>query len=441
MSYQTEPKKRIGPTMPPLMTRLANRRTTPRTPQFNYAAHVVEGGLYMGGLSFVAANSVLPRLVELLGGPAWVIGLSPMLMMIGFSILPLFTAHRIERLKRVMPLLIPATTLQRLPYLFAGLGLLYAGADKPALSLALVVLAPFLSGLFGGLIQPAWFELVAKTLSPNRRASVFALRNIISSAIGVCAGAIIAAVLHRYPGVTGYGVLHLFAVSFLFLSFLVFAQIRETDDTVRDTRNHVSLRENLRGLPALLGAQPSLGRFIVARMLFSGIFVALPYVAIHALRVTGKPDSFMGYLVTAQMVGGMVGNALAGYLGDRFGGKVCSIIGRSLAVAACAVLPFVGEPWAFVAMFALLGGALFTEKVGASTMGIEVAPFEKRATFMALLSFSNVPAMLGASVLSSSLWKAFGSFGLVCSVAAGLIALSLGWLVRVRDPRGMVRPG
>jgi MFS family permease len=391
----------------------------------------------MGGLAFVAANSVLPVLVNLLGGPAWTISASPMLMMVGFSLLPLFTAHRIERLRRVKPLLVPATTLQRLPFLGAGLGLLLYGTDRPVVCLILVLAAPLLSGLFGGLIQPAWFELVAKTLNPNRRASVFALRNIISSAIGICAGGIITAVLQRYEGegVVGYGVLHMITFGFLFLSFLVFVQIRETSDTVRDSDHQVTLRENLRGLPPLLCAQRRLWGFIVARMLSAGIFVVVPFMAIHALAVTGRPESFVGHLVTAQMIGAILGNAAAGFLGDRFGGKVCSIIGRSTAVAVCAGVPFVREPWMFTATFGVLGAALFSEKVGANTLGIEIAPFQKRATYIASVAFSNVPAMLGASALSSAIWQLTGNFALLCVVGAALVATALAVLLTIPDPR------
>lgn len=431
---QTKP---IFSLVPLFSSRVARQSATPRINYVNYVAHVVEGGFYMGGLAFVAANSVLPVLVDLLGGPAWTISASPMLMMVGFSLLPLFTAHRIERLRRVKPLLVPATTLQRLPFLLAGLGLLAFGSSRPILCLVFVLAAPLISGLFGGLIQPAWFELVAKTLNPNRRASVFALRNIISSTIGICAGGIIAAVLQHYEGqgVVGYGVLHLIAFGFLFLSFLVFVQIRETSDTVRDADNHVTLRENLRGLPALLRTDRRLWRFIAARMLFAGIYVVVPFMAIHALAITGKQESFVGHLVTAQMVGAIVGNTVAGAVGDRLGGKVCSLMGRSAAIAVCLTAPFLHEPWAFTAAFGLLGAALFSEKVGASTLGIEVAPFQKRATYMASVSFSNVPAMLGASAVSSAIWQLTGSFVLLCGVGAVLVTGALAVLLTITDPR------
>jgi len=195
--------------------------------RWNYIAHAIEGGLYIGGLSFVAANSVLPRIVEILGGPAWVISLTPILTMLGFNLLPVFNAHRIEMLERVKPVLLLTGIFQRIPYLFAGLAIYFLGVKHPHAALWFVVLVPLLSGLFGGLISTAWQELVAKTVPNRRRASVFALRNIISSMIGITAGGIIAAVLNWMPGIRGYGLLHLITFVFLALSYVVFVHIRE----------------------------------------------------------------------------------------------------------------------------------------------------------------------------------------------------------------------
>jgi hypothetical protein len=61
----------------------------------NYTAHAVEGGMYMGGLAFAHPQTVLPRMVEQLGGPDWLIALAPVLLMIGFSSPSLFVTHRI----------------------------------------------------------------------------------------------------------------------------------------------------------------------------------------------------------------------------------------------------------------------------------------------------------------------------------------------------------
>lgn len=362
--------------------------------RWNYAAHAVEGGLYVGGLSFVAANSILPRMVEVLGGPSWVISLTPVLTMIGFNLLPLSTAHVVESLDRVKPALMITGILQRIPYFFAGLLLFFWGETHPATVLPAVVAVPLVSGFFGGLILTAWQELVAKTVPNHRRSSVFALRNIISAVIGILAGGIIATVLDRVPGTKGYGILHLIAFACLAVSFVVFAQIREGRDQRRKQSNDTGLRRNLAGAIEILRADGRLRKYLTTTALLNSMFVMVPFLPLAALRITGRPDSFLGFLVTAQMIGGIAGNAIAGYMGDRYGGRNVMLGGRALLVVSCVWAAFAQSTWEFAAIFLLQGWGTASNMVGNQTMNIEFCPLEKRSTYLAIMSFVNVPAML-----------------------------------------------
>ena len=71
----------------------------------NTVAHVIEGGLFIGGLAFVSAETLLPTVIKNLGGGNWLISLMPVMMMAGFMLPPIFTAHWIDRQRRFMPLL------------------------------------------------------------------------------------------------------------------------------------------------------------------------------------------------------------------------------------------------------------------------------------------------------------------------------------------------
>ena len=44
----------------------------------NYLVHCADGGLWMGAMAFVAADTIMPSLVRSLGGPTWLIALTPM---------------------------------------------------------------------------------------------------------------------------------------------------------------------------------------------------------------------------------------------------------------------------------------------------------------------------------------------------------------------------
>lgn len=400
----------------------------------NYLAHSIEGGLYMGGMAFIAAHSVLPAMVKSLGGPNWLISLTPMMMMLGAGWPTLFTAHWVETLHRVKPFVLLIGAFQRLPYLLAAISLFFWADSYPKLVLACVAFAPFVSGLVAGLSLGAWYELVCRIIPVNRRASSWAIRFIVRAAIGISAGGVIRSVLEQYPGETGYGILYLITFGFLALSYIFFATIRETLPTTTKSPDR-QLGKNLRSIPGIVGADHRFRRFICFRALTAGVFIVAPFIAIHALEVIGKGESYLGFLVTAQMVGGILGSIFAGYTGDRYGGKVLLVISRILLIVLCIGLLANSFEWGFLAIFFLLGFALNLNMIGTSTLSIELCPPERRPTYMSIQSAVTVPSMLIAAAISTFIRETTGTIEPAAGCAAVVLALSLFFLTRVREPR------
>jgi MFS family permease len=404
----------------------------------NYLAHIIEGGLFMGGMTFLAANSVMPAMVKSLGGSSWVISVMPVAMGLGFMGPALLIAHRVERLYAVKPLVMLTGIFQRLPFLVAALALFFAAESHPALVLVLVAAAPLVSGLCGGVSSSAWFELVARTVPPERRASAWAIRNVIAAALGMAAGGVIAAVLAKHPGPTGYGVLHLIAFAFLLVSYLVFALVRETSaPPKREKDSPRRLTDNLRSLHGLVREDRQLRGVLLARVFACGIFVMAPFMSIHALEVTGQPESFLGYLVAAQMVGGILGNIAAGYAGDRWGGKALILLAAGLLVVTCVLAALARVPWNFLVVFFLFGLGFAFNRVGGATLGIEICPIERRPTYMALWMFVGAAGMLVAAGLSTAVRELSGRFLPAAIISAACMALALYFTARLREPRAL----
>ena len=401
----------------------------------NFLLHGFEGGFYIGGLGLVAADTVAPAMVALLGGGDALVALMPMLTFIGMSISVLAFAHRVERLPRVMPFARVLGLLQRLPYLAAGLALLWCADKASGLVLALVMFAPLASGLCGGAGYPAWSELVSKTVSKRRRSSMLALRNIVAGLLGIAAGAVIHSTLEHTPGHEGFALLHLYLFGALMLSFLLFVCIREP---VHEHRNSVPARtlwQNLREIPGLLASDRSLRNFTAMRLLAVGIFMMVPFMAVHALKVTGKPESFLGWLVTAQMIGALAGNMAAGFLGDRHGGRVPSLAGRALLAVTCGMLIFSStEPSILLAFFCFGMGSAMSE-VGSFTLSIDICPPERRPTYVAIPTALALPAMLVAALLGTLIKQWTGSFQAGAAAALVCVALSAFFNARIREHR------
>lgn len=405
----------------------------------NYLAHSIEGGLYMGGFRFIAAETIGPAMVASLAGPDWLTAVMPVLSMFGYIFPQLLIAHRIQGMARHMPYVALIGVFQRLPLLAAGLVLLLAG-DHRLTALAAVALAPLASGLIAGFGVNAWQELVAKTVPASRRSSLFAIRNVMAAAIGLGAGGGVAAILGRYPGTTGFGFLHLITFSFLALSLAVFLAIRETPYPHPPSRHADSLWGNLKLMPGLLRNDHRFRNYLVADACMAGIYIMMPFLGIHARDVLKQPASYLGFLLMVHTVGSIAGNLVGGALGDRFGGKLTIVLsqGAFLVIGAWGILA--SRSLEFLSLFFMLGAAQTWLSIGKQTVSLEISPVDHRASYLAILGAVNIPAVLMAWLVSYLAWHTTHSFTWVAGLTAACVSLAALLLSRVEEPRIRNRP-
>jgi MFS family permease len=369
----------------------------------NYLAHALEGGLFVGGIAFLAMETVLPTMLKSLGAPEYLIGISPVLMLLGFNVPSLFTAHIAEGRSRMLPFLRITGVFQRLPFLFGALALWLFANDYPIGVAYFVGLLPLFSGLAGGVSGPAWMELTARILPPDKRASSLAIRFLIGALLGIVAGEVVERVLSTHPGADGYAMLHLCTFIALTGSYVVFCLQREDADDSRLRAGKRSLRGNLASIPGLLRDYPVLRWLILMSVSGLMIQITVPFMALHAQASLGVGEQYAGRLLQAQMVGAIVGNLLGARLGDRFGGLALvrsALLGLSVVMAGMCLA---SSDWAFRGLFCIFGAAFTAYQIGGFTVGMAVAPVRRRPTSLALVGAANATGMLLASNIGGSL--------------------------------------
>jgi len=402
---------------------------------WNYVAHSLEGGLFLGALNFVSATTVLPSIVRGLGGSAWLVSKMPILMTVGVLLPPIFTAHAIDRLRRYMPLLLVTGVFQRLPFLLAALVLLGWAGGGGTFALAAAVLAPLVSGVFCGVSYTAWQQLLIRTVPERRRSGLFAARCVICCGLGLAAGWAVKAILAARPGTEGYGLLYLCTFGGLAVSYVFFAMIRETPAEAPVLEGNPGLLANLRAMPGIIRSRPQLGLYLLACVFYSGWLIALPYLAIHARTVLARPESWLGELVAVQMAGALVGNLLAGWLGDRSGGKAVLMVTAAVIVALSAGAAAADSEPAFQAIFFALGFAQYGSMIGGMTLSLDICPARQRATCLAIISFVRLLSMWGAAEVSAAIGNGGGRFVYAALAGAASMLIALVLLGILREPR------
>lgn len=402
----------------------------------NYLVHCADGGLWMGAMAFVAADTIMPSLVRSLGGPTWLIALTPMLMMLGFVWPPILTAHIAESRARLLPFIIGLGVFQRLPFLVAGLALWFFGQSHPGPVLVVVALSPFISGVMGGFNWTAWLEMTSRLIPPRRRASATAIRSLIGALMGFGAGEVVKVVLADAPGPSGYAILHFIAFGILGLSLAAFVFFREPSVPPSDQAPKRSLKENLRSIPELMRSHSSLRRFLYSRLLSNSVFIIMPFLAIHAVQTADRGPAFLGSLIQAQMAGGILGNIAAGWLGDRKGGKIPLVAAYLGTILLSAIAITATGATGFLCVFFLLGASISLKLVGQSTLSLEICPPNRRPTYSSVLSGLSFPTMLLAAGASTLIQEMTGSLTLNGIVTIILMTGALLTVLPIPEPRG-----
>ena len=250
------------------------------------------------------------------------------------------------------------------------------------------------------------------------------------------AGPVIHLILTRHPGSDGYAMLHLIAFGFLALSFGSQVWMKEFVPAVPQTvGRHQSYGRYLASLPGLLGARPLLIKLVWARFFGLGYLMILGFLTKHALFVTDRPEPDEGYFVTAQQVGTILGSVLAGWLGNRQGGKVLMITARTVCILVCLAVCVIQSFSLFVGLFFVVGFGLFIDRVGDLTLAAELCPVERRSTLQALLSFCNVFAFMAGTSLAGQVFSHTHSIAAVAGIAAAMAVISIVILRRIPEPR------
>lgn len=404
----------------------------------NYVAHSLEGGLYIGGVAFVHPQTLLPLMIQRLGGADWMIAAAPILLMVGFFVPSLFITHRLERLQFLKRFVMSIGALQRLPYLLVGCALLMAH-EPGALALALVVLAPLASGLAGGVSVTAWREYVAKSIPPEKRASLWAVRFVLGGIIGVGAGQIVGHVLEGHQEMRAYGILHLAVFALMAISYSVFGFTREPN--LDSARAHApkSWWDYARATRGLVRRDPKLWPYLGSRALFSGLYVMLPFLSLHALEVLRAPDAYLGRLLMLQMAGSLGGNLLGGFFGDRHGGRCVVLLSQAGSALVALGAMVLHTELGFEALFFGLGLAVGCGGVGVPTLDMEMSDFDQRMSYQTLIGFSHLVGMLGAVLIAAVARRFSTQFETLACIAATMMLGSLCLLSRLPEPRSARR--
>lgn len=395
------------------MSMLLNQSTAPvtRPDRRNYWVYLWDGGIWMLGMSFIEMSLVVPQMAhifldEQMG--SYFVNSLPIFALVTF-VGSLLTASLTERLREQKKVVLAMAFFQRIPFLFAGLALLVFGAEYPveAFWFAMAMLMVFF--FFSGLVTNPWNELFLKTFSIDKRSSMVGQRLLLGQILTITIGWTVLNFLmpsdanDKVAAAHSFGQLFLVTAIFALISLWFVTKMVEPVAPVR-TKSRSGMFGYIKRMPHVLRQDLYFGKYLMIAVLGLAWIPVMPNFSLYVTRVLDKGPDYAGFLVGVMAAGSMVGNVLAGRMGDARGGRYCLLWGRGVIVAVIAgflVLP--PTEITFTVLTALMAAAIQVVCVGDFAYLTEMAPEDERPSYLSLYRLLLVPVMI-AGIGVGLLW-------------------------------------
>jgi MFS family permease len=399
----------------------------------NFILNVLDGAVFMFGLSFASRAAVLPVFVKRIGGDNIALGLIPVLWILGFHLPQILMANYAQRAHSKKRLLLKTSLVQRLPWLLLAVltATVISSADT-TLGLILFFVGFGIAAVGGSLNLPVWFDLVAKITPVRLRGRLFGLRSIVGSALGLVAGWVVERVLESMAYPSGFATLFGLAFAAMMISYVFLTLLKEGDLPEPAPRRRY--REFLARLPQILRSEQNFRRFIVAEILLVMATTVEAFFAVDAFQKFDLSVGFAGRFTAVAAGSVMVGNFLFGYLTYRFGHNLTLVTAAILMSLACVIAQIAPTVEVYYLVFVFTAFTLGIRSISQLAIIAELCREEDRPTFVALTNALTAPfvlAGLGAGWLANQV-----GYDTVFIVAGSMALAAAAWLVlMVREPR------
>lgn len=384
-------------------------------------------------LSLASFSTILPAYLSHLTTSNAVIGMLPGLALTGYWMPGVLVAGYTERLKRKKPFIMCWTVGERVPLLALALIAGFLSLPHPGASLWLALALVTALTWCGGLLMPAWVDLVGNSIPVDVRGRFFGYANALGGALGVAGAVGAQRLLDAWGYPRGYALCFGAAFAATVASYVMLGLCRERSPAAPLCAGAAGERDVPR-LLSILRRDRHFRRFLLSHVLTVLSCAAPAFYMVYAIHRFKASDQDAG-LFTAVFTGsGTVAFAALGLLGDRRGHKLSVLLGQLCVVVSVAAVLAARDLWWLWPAFALAGAAQAASFVSRLSLIMEFAPEGRRPSYVSLAGLAIAVPLLFGPVLAGWLadragyQAAFAICGFVGLAGAALLA-------SVRDPR------
>jgi MFS family permease len=408
----------------------------------NFVAIAGDWICFVVAMAFANYTSVIPSFINQLTDFAPLIGLVSTIANGAWLLPQLVAAHYVASKKWKKPYVIVPGLIGRPMYLLVASALFLTGATYPWLILTLFFLAETIFSTTDGLASVSWFDILSKSIPPAKRGRLYSTAQITGGLLAVAAGFVVSQVLGpQGPGFPhNYGLLFVLCVASLYIALMFYSTIKEPAQEVQKDRQ--PWRAYLPRLVALLRQDRQFRLINIVRLVAALGGLAAPFYVIYATDILRISDENIGLFVSAQVLGGIVASSAMGYLNERSGSKIVSIMTIALGLGTPLLALLIHYrtpeeaflPYVYALIFVFIGANLSGYMQGFTNLVLEMAPSDERPTYVGLYNTLGGTLIMMVPLLGGWLLEAT-SYPVLFGTAAVGMATSLALSFRLVEPR------
>jgi MFS family permease len=341
--------------------------------------------------AFSQLTTIQSSFIYTLTGSSLLSGLLFTLNRVGSIVPQIFLAPVIEKRTHKKGFLLAAILIRAVSWLLIGLATYSWGSAHPRLTAGLFfgfTLVFFLAGGMGGV---SYLDVLAKAIPTGSRGKLSGMKILLGGSLSLAAGYFTKIILGRPAALMeNYGLLFLLTALCLFIAFFGFLAIREPAGTARHTPDY------LQRILKLIREDRNFLRFVVAEFMLNTGMILFPFYVIYAREELAMPAAVIGIFVTLQVAGGLLSGPLLGWIGDHRNFRLVLIITGTAGMLTplLALGAPLLHPYAYAAVFLLVGTTFRGISTGTDNYLMEFAPRDELPTYLAVKNTLQLPSVI-----------------------------------------------
>ena len=421
----------------------------------NYWTGVINGTLFRGGGAFLDPTTVIPEFLSYLTNSSILIGGISTIFRSGILLTQIFTANYVETKPLKLPIYAAAAKVRIISVFIIALTVFIFGGGNANLVLIVFLMAYILYSFASGLGMIPYQEVVAKTIYSHKRGSYVALRQFFGSLTAVGVGYVVAYVLSKkklFPYPNNYAILFFIGGIMVSSALLIFIFGMKEPSQSNIRKDVVNYKDYFSGAIKVLKKDKIYLYVFIIRLLIGAEALSMPFFIRFARTELGMNPKVTGAYLTVQMVGRMSAALLWGKLADEKGNKliiqIMSLVGTSFVILALSAEYISGQlvlfvpsltesnilPFIYGGVFFLIGSFFAGQFIGFNNYILEIAPIEKRPTYLGFFNSISGFQLLILPFLGGFLVDYFSyKFVFICVLISMITAFIMSF--RLVEPR------